>query len=66
VLLAATAQGLVCSQLNQPIEFPALRQLLRDELRLPGWPQVILRLGYPAGSPPPPPPRRPADDVLLP
>jgi len=66
MLLAATAQGLVCSQLNQPIEFPALRQLLRDELRLPGWPQVILRLGYPAGPLPPAPPRRPTHDVLLP
>jgi nitroreductase len=66
VLLAATAQGLASSQLNQPVEFPALRQQLRDELRLPGWPQVVLRLGYPAGPLPPPTPRRPAADVLLP
>jgi nitroreductase len=66
VLLAATAEGLVSSQLNQPIEIPALRQQLRDELRLSGWPQIVLRLGYPAGPLPPPTPRRPAADVLLP
>jgi nitroreductase len=65
VLLAATAEGIGASQLNQPVEFPALRQQVRDELRLPGWPQVILRLGYPS-SVPPATPRRPAGDLLRP
>jgi nitroreductase len=65
VLLAASAEGLASSQLNQPIEVPALRQQLRDELRIAGWPQIVLRLGYPAGPLPPPTPRRPAADVLL-
>jgi hypothetical protein len=66
VLLGATAAGLMTSQLNQPIENPALRQQLRDELRLPGWPQVLLRMGYPSGRVPPRPPRRPPADILLP
>jgi nitroreductase len=65
VLLAASAAGLASSQLNQPIELPALRQLLRDELGLPGWPQVLLRLGYPIGPTPPPMPRRPIADILI-
>jgi nitroreductase len=65
VLLAGSAAGLASSQLNQPVEIPPLRQRLRDELRLGGWPQVVLRLGYPAGPLPPPTPRRPATDVLV-
>jgi hypothetical protein len=65
VLLAASATGLAGSQLNQPIEVPALRQQLRDELRLTGWPQVLLRLGYPNGPVPPQAPRRPVPDVLI-
>jgi nitroreductase len=66
VLLAGTAEGLASSQLNQPIEIPELRQQLRDELRLAGWPQLVLRLGYPVGPQPPPTPRRPVADILLP
>lgn len=65
VLLTAAAAGLMTSQLNQPIENPALRQQVRDELRLPGWPQVLLRIGYPTAVPPPTP-RRPTADILLP
>jgi nitroreductase len=65
-MLAASAEGLASSQLNQPIEIPTLRQQLRDELRMPGWPQVVLRLGHPAGPLPPPTPRRPTADILLP
>lgn len=64
VLLAAAADGYAASYLNQPLELPGLRQQLRDELRLDGWPQLILRLGRPAGPPPPPTPRRPARDLL--
>jgi nitroreductase len=66
VLLAAAAEGYAASYLNQPLELPALRQQLRDELRLDGWPQLILRLGQPAGALPPPTPRRPHRDLLLP
>jgi hypothetical protein len=65
VLLAAAADWYVASYLNQPLELPGLRQQLRDELRLDGSPQMILRLGRPAGPLPPPTPRRPASDLLL-
>jgi hypothetical protein len=65
ILLAAAADGLASSQLNQPIEMPPLRQQLRDELRMSYWPQFVLRLGYPAGPLPPPTPRRPAADFLV-
>jgi hypothetical protein len=46
VLLAAADDGYVASYLNQPIETPALRQQLRDELQLAGRPQLVLRLGW--------------------
>ena len=66
VLLAAAADRYAASYLNQPLELPGLRQQLRDELRLDGWPQIILRLGRPAGVLQPQPSRRPVADVLLP
>jgi nitroreductase len=65
VLLAAAAEGYAASYLNQPLELPGLRQQLRDELRLDGWPQLILRLGRPAGPLPPPTPRRQASELLV-
>ena len=69
VLLAAAADGYAASYLNQPLELPGLRQQLRDELRLDGWPQLILRLGHPAGdsapaAPAPPRRRHPAPAEL--
>jgi hypothetical protein len=62
LLLTATCAGVAASLLNQPIEFPSLRATLSRELRLPGHPQMLLRLGFavettPAG-------RRPVDEVL--
>jgi hypothetical protein len=66
MLLAATDAGYVASYLNQPLELPSLRQHLRDELRLTGWPQLVLRLGRPSGPLPPPTPRREPADLLLP
>jgi len=66
ILLAAAAEGYAASYLNQPLELPGLRQQLRDELRLPGWPQLILRLGRPDGVLPAQAPRRPVRDLLLP
>ena len=65
VLLAAAADGYAASYLNQPLELPGLRQQLRDELRLTGWPQLVLRLGRPTGVLPPQPLRRPVSDILL-
>ena len=66
VLLTAAADGYAASYLNQPLELPALRQQLRDQLRLDGWPQLVLRLGRPAGVLPPQALRRPVADILLP
>jgi hypothetical protein len=66
VLLAAAADGYAASYLNQPIEVPALRRQLRDELRLDDQPQLVLRLGRPSGPLPPAPPRRPPAELLLP
>lgn len=66
MLLDAAADGYASSYLNQPLELPGLRQQLRDELRLAGWPQLVLRLGRPAGSWPPQASRRPVRDILLP
>lgn len=65
LLLTAAADGYAASYLNQPLELPGLRQQLRDELRLSGWPQLILRLGRPAGPLPQPAPRRPAGELLI-
>jgi hypothetical protein len=66
VLLAAADDGYVASYLNQPIEVPRLRQQLRDELRLAGRPQLVMRLGRPSRPLPPPTPRRPPAELLLP
>lgn len=66
VLLAAASHGYAASYLNQPLELPGLRRELRDELRLDGWPQLVLRLGRPHGVLPPQPSRRAIADLLLP
>jgi nitroreductase len=61
VLLIATARGLANTPMSQPLEIPALRDLLAnaDTDRAA---QVILRVGY--GPPSPSTPRRPLKDVL--
>jgi hypothetical protein len=62
VLLTACKLGLQASYLNQPVQVAALRPRHRD-LTGRGFPQIVLRLGYPpseiAASP-----RRPLEDVL--
>jgi hypothetical protein len=65
LLLTAAADGYVASYLNQPLERPGRRQQLRDELRLAGWPQLILRLGQPVDPLPLPAPRRSTHDLLI-
>ena len=62
VLLRAAVAGAQASYLNQPVELPALRQLLSEHLGLPGFAQLVLRVG--AGGDVAAPPRR-ADVVLL-
>jgi nitroreductase len=62
VLLAATVHGLAATPMSQPLEIPALRELVTDTAT-GRWAQVILRLGY--APPTTPSPRRPLADVLL-
>ena len=62
VLLQATVAGIAASFLNQPLEMPATRAALRQDLALPGFPQLVLRLGVGHGGVPTP--RRSADEVV--
>ncbi|MEJ5365913.1 MAG: nitroreductase family protein [Desulfosoma sp.] len=62
VLLVACRHGLQASYLNQPIQAAALRPKLQ-ELIGRGFPQVMLRFGYPVDEIPPSP-RRPVKDVI--
>jgi hypothetical protein len=63
VLLRATVSGANASYLNQPVEEPRIRAMLRDDLALDGVPQLVLRMGV--GAYVPPTPRRPVDEVTL-
>jgi hypothetical protein len=65
VLLRATTAGLVASPLTQALDWPATRTRLRARLSLVGYPQMLLRMGYPpAGLSPTVSGRRPVGDVL--
>ena len=61
VLLWATADGVSASYLNQPCEIAELRTQLATTLGRPGYPQLILRLGY--GPAVEPTPRRGVEEV---
>jgi nitroreductase len=63
VLLRAAMSGANASYLNQPVEEPRIRAMLRDDLALDGVPQLVLRMGV--GAHVPPTPRRPVDGVTL-
>ena len=63
VLLEATVAGANASYLNQPVEVPGLRHELRSDLRLEGFPQLVLRLG--AGGQVMPTPRRAVEDFRI-
>jgi nitroreductase len=62
VLLFACQHGLQASYLNQPIQVPSLRPRLQA-LAGDGWPQVLLRFGYPLDEIPNAP-RRPVEQVI--
>jgi hypothetical protein len=62
VLLRARAEGVWASFLNQPIEVPELRPRLSALLDQPGFPQLLMRLGY--GPEVQATPRRRVDEVL--
>ncbi|WBB61941.1 nitroreductase family protein [Streptomyces sp. WMMC500] len=62
VLLVATAHGLRYSLLHQGMEWPDVREALRDVRGGGGHVQMLIRFGY--GPQGPPTPRSPAGDVL--
>ena len=49
--------------MNQPVELPDVRWLLRSPLTGVGQAQMVLRIGY--GPPIPLTPRRPLDEVVV-
>jgi hypothetical protein len=65
LLLTATCGGAAASLLNQPLDRMVPRVRVNEALHVPGFVQVLLRLGYPgADARQFVTPRRPADDVL--
>ena len=62
ILLVACRHGLQASFLNQPIQVASLRPKLQSLVGT-GFPQILLRVGYP-GAEIPPTPRRAPDDVI--
>jgi nitroreductase len=63
ILVTATAAGLACGYLNQPLEVPGQRVLVARMTAPHAHPQLILRIGY--GPQIPPASRRPLDQVLI-
>ncbi|WP_410663391.1 nitroreductase [Amycolatopsis sp. lyj-84] len=47
--LTGIESGIAASALTRPLRVPSVRDRLISELALPGFPGVIMRLGYPAG-----------------
>ncbi|NKQ52066.1 hypothetical protein HFP15_04140 [Amycolatopsis sp. K13G38] len=52
IWLTGIRAGLVASVLTQPLHLPETRSGLIDKLSLPGYPQVIIRFGYPVTATP--------------
>jgi len=63
VLLAATNADLQASYLNQPVQVSHLRPKLQNICDRDGFPQILLRIGYPEDELPAAP-RRPVDAVV--
>jgi hypothetical protein len=63
VWLTATGQGLAVSVISDVVEVTGARVVLRSLLDRPGYPQLVLRVGYDVQPAPPPasPRRRPGD-----
>jgi hypothetical protein len=61
VLLVATRLRLATTPISQPVEIPAIRELLTDT-RAGRWAQMIVRLGY--GAPAVATPRRQLAEIL--
>jgi nitroreductase len=64
VLLEATVRGLATSFMNQALEHPDLRWMVRDPLSGTGHPHMVLRVGY--GEEVPATPRRPVEEFRAP
>jgi hypothetical protein len=65
VLLQATSAGVAASPLTQALDLSATRSRMRTRLSLIGYPQMLLRMGYPReGAPVTPSGRRPVSEVL--
>lgn len=64
-LLVAARHRVLAGFLNQPCQVEALRPRLRQVLSLDGFPQLVLRFGFPT-SQPSAAPRRPVAAVTLP
>jgi hypothetical protein len=62
-LLKACGSGLQASYLNQPIQVASLRPKLQHLLGRAGFPQILLRIGYPTDDLPAAP-RRILDNVI--
>jgi hypothetical protein len=62
-LLVLTRAGVSASFMNQPVELPDLRWLLRSPLTGLGQTQMVLRIGY--GPSVPPAPRRALTEVVV-
>jgi hypothetical protein len=52
VWLTAVTRRLAASVLTQPLHLPEVRAALIERLDLPGYPQLILRVGYPVTATP--------------
>ena len=63
VMLTVAVDGVQVGLLNQPCQVPELRSGLRYLVEGAGYPQAVLRMGYPV-SRPRATPRRPLHDVL--
>ena len=64
LLLTATTEGLASSPLTQALDWPATRTRMRARLSLVGYPQMLLRMGYPATEGGTVSQRRPVSEVL--
>ena len=58
ILLTACGAGLQASYLNQPIQTASLRPKLQHAIGATGFPQILLRIGFPAEDLPAAPRRR--------
>lgn len=65
IWLTATHAGLAGSVLTQPLQVPEVRAGLIEHLDLAGFPQALLRFGYPIDTTPPSP-RVPVGELIRP